>query len=88
MTPDLDRFMPCHEVVALLWEYLDEELDEVMRARIREHLDHCQGCTDHFTYEGAFLRTMARVIEEPIEAGALRLRVLAALRDEGHERKP
>ena len=88
MTTNLDTRMPCHEVVALLWEYLDGELDDNMRARIREHLDHCHGCTDHFTYEGAFLRTVTRVIEEPLETGALRERILAALREEGHERKP
>ena len=88
MTTNPDPLMPCHEVVALLWEYLDEEVDEAMRARIREHLDHCQGCTDHFTYEGAFLRTVTRVIDEPIETGALRQRILSALHDEGHERKP
>ena len=88
MTPNLDTLMPCHEVVALLWEYLDGELDAEMRARIREHLDHCHGCTDHFTYEGAFLRTVTRVIDEPMETGELRLRILAALRGEGHQRKP
>lgn len=88
MTTDLDAIMPCHEVVALLWEYLDEELNDAMRARIREHLDHCRGCTDHFTYEGAFLRTVTRVIDEPLETGVLGQRILAALRDEGHERKP
>jgi mycothiol system anti-sigma-R factor len=85
MTTDRDPLVPCHEVVALLWEYLDEELDEQMRTRIREHLDHCEGCTDHFTYEGAFLRTVSRVIEEPLETGALRQRLVAALRDEGYE---
>lgn len=88
MTTNMDPLMPCHEVVALLWEYLDEELDDVMRARIREHLDHCHGCTDHFTYEGAFLRTVSRVIEEPAETGVLRQRILSALRAEGHEPRP
>jgi len=88
MTTNLETLMPCHEVVALLWEYLDDELDEQMRARIREHLDHCHHCTDHFTFEGAFLRTVTRVIDEPVETGALRERILEALRTEGHERNP
>lgn len=88
MTTDLDTFMPCHEVVALLWEYLDGELDDAMRTRIREHLDHCHHCTDHFSFEGAFLRTVARVIEEPCETEPLRQRILAALREEGHDRTP
>jgi mycothiol system anti-sigma-R factor len=86
MTTNLDTLMPCHEVVALLWEYLDGELDDAMRARIREHRDHCHHCTDHFTFEGAFLRTVTRVIDEPCETGALRQRILTALREEGHER--
>jgi len=88
MTANLDPLMPCHEVVALLWEYLDEELDDTMRARIREHLDHCHHCTDHFTFEGAFLRTVARVIDEPCETEPLRQRILATLRQEGHDRTP
>ena len=86
MTTNLDTLMPCHEVVALLWEYLDGALDDAMRTRIREHLDHCDHCTDHFTFEGAFLRTVTRVIDEPCETGALRQRILTALREEGHER--
>ena len=88
MTTNLETLMPCHEVVALLWEYLDGELDEAMRTRIREHLDHCHHCTDHFSFEGAFLRTVTRVIDEPCETGALRQRILAALRAEGHDRAP
>lgn len=86
MTTNFD--MPCHEVVALLWEYLDQELDETMRGRIREHLDQCRGCTDHFTYEGTFLRTVSRIIDEPGENEELKQRILAALRAEGHERTP
>jgi mycothiol system anti-sigma-R factor len=86
MTTNLDPLMPCHEVVAFLWEYLDGEMDDAMRARIREHLDQCQHCTDHFTFEGAFLRTVTRVIAEPLETGALRQRIVAALREQGHDR--
>jgi mycothiol system anti-sigma-R factor len=84
----LGPLTPCHEVVALLWEYLDDELDAAGRQRIREHLDECKHCEDHFTFEGAFLRSVAKVLDEPIDVSGLRSRIVETLRTEGHDRTP
>jgi hypothetical protein len=41
-----------------------------------------------FSFEGAFLRTVARVIDEPCETEPPRQRILATLRQEGYDRTP
>jgi mycothiol system anti-sigma-R factor len=88
VTSLLETLMPCQEVVALLWEYLDGELNDSTRERMREHLNQCDHCRDHFTFEGAFLRHVARALDEPLDTAGLRKRILAALRDEGHAQTP
>ena len=34
----------CHEAVGRLWEYPDNAVDEVDRARVEEHLARCRRC--------------------------------------------
>ncbi|MDX1658612.1 MAG: zf-HC2 domain-containing protein [Nitriliruptorales bacterium] len=34
----------CSEAVEQLWEYLEQELDEVRRGQIEEHLAFCRRC--------------------------------------------
>ena len=34
----------CHEAVSQLWEYLDDSVDEVDRAKVDEHLARCRRC--------------------------------------------
>lgn len=79
--------MTCHEAVRVLWDYLDRELDDALRARVREHLAECHHCRSQYTFEGNFLRTVGSVIEEPIETSALRARILDALRARGYRRR-
>ena len=76
--------MSCDEAVQVLWAYLDRELDEVLRERVREHLAECAHCRQHYTFEGRFLETVSRVIDEPVDTAALRARIIAALHDRGY----
>ena len=73
--------MSCDEAVQLLWDYLDEELDEARRERVRVHLEECGHCRSQYTFEGAFLRAVDGLIDQPLETSALRARILKALRD-------
>ena len=84
MKAAIDTVMPCHEVVRLLWEYLDGELDELTHDRIREHLDACEHCRDHFTFESAFVESVGRALDSPNDTDDLRARILEALREAGH----
>jgi anti-sigma factor (TIGR02949 family) len=77
--------MSCAEAVRLLWDYLDHELDEAHRGRVRAHLAECDHCRTHYTFEGAFLRTVDRLIEEPIDTAALRRRIVKALAEKGYD---
>jgi anti-sigma factor (TIGR02949 family) len=46
----------CADVVAQLYEYIDEELDAETIEKIRQHLDLCQRCYPRYDFEKAFLR--------------------------------
>jgi anti-sigma factor (TIGR02949 family) len=75
--------MSCTEAVQLLWEYLDGELDEARRERVRVHLTECSHCRDQYTFEGAFLHAVDRMIDEPLDISALRVRIVKALEEKG-----
>lgn len=83
MTTPLLHDMSCEEVVRAVWAYLDGETDPDATARIRAHLATCDHCRDLYTFEGAFLRTLSRVLDEPLDTSALRSRIIHALREQG-----
>ena len=73
--------IPCEHVIQRVWDYLDGEIDAEQKERIRQHLELCDHCRDQYTFEGAFLRSMSRLLDdgggERVES--LRVRVEAAL---------
>lgn len=69
----------CEEVVRAVWEFLDDEIDLDRKERIREHLAICAHCFDQYNFEGAFLRTVARVIDEDGDLASLRARIEQAM---------
>ena len=78
-TPSLHD-MSCEEVAKAVWTYLDGEIDTERAARIRAHLDTCDHCRDLYTFEGAFLRTVSRLLDEPADdTASLRSRIVHAL---------
>ena len=77
-------FMSCEHVVRLLWDYLDDELDTRLRYHVRQHLDVCRHCREHFTFEGAFLRAVASHLDDPTDVTTLRARIAGALGAEGY----
>ena len=83
MRNELNSQISCEDVVRSLWEYLDAELDDVLRERIRLHLAECEHCHEQFTFESAFLHAVERLIEEPVETASLRERIVTHLRAEG-----
>lgn len=77
--------LSCEEVARAVWAYLDEEIDAERAAQIRAHLDTCDHCRDLYTFEGAFLRTVAQLLEESEDVSALRSRIIAALQRQGFQ---
>jgi predicted anti-sigma-YlaC factor YlaD len=54
-------------------------------SHIRAHLDTCDHCRDMYTFEGVFLRTVSRELDESDDVSALRSRIVDALRRQGYE---
>ena len=84
MAPTL-REMSCEEVVREVWAHLDGELTPDVAERIQAHLELCDHCRDLYTFEGAFIRAVSRLLNEPADYSALRSRVVEALRERGFE---
>ena len=73
----------CEEVVRAVWAYFDGEIDSEDEIRIRAHLATCDHCRDLYTFEGAFLRTLSRLLDEPADTSSLRSRIVRALQEQG-----
>jgi MFS family permease len=51
----------CRELVGLLSDYLDDVLDPGWRARVDEHLRHCDGCTNYLDQIRATVDLLAQL---------------------------
>ena len=71
----------CEEVVRAVWDYLDGEIDIGARERIREHLEICDHCLGQYNFEGAFLRTVSRVLDDGGDVASLRARIERAMNE-------
>ena len=52
--------MGCEEVLARLWEYLDQELEPTEANDVRLHLTGCPQCRPVYRCDLAFLELLAR----------------------------
>ncbi len=52
--------MTCKEAIEQLNEFLDNELDDAIYSKIREHIDMCHKCCERFEFE----RSIKRVVKE------------------------
>ena len=56
--------IPCEEVIRRVWDYLDGEIDGARRKRIRQHLELCDHCRDHYTFEDRLLRSLGELLAD------------------------
>jgi anti-sigma factor (TIGR02949 family) len=77
--------LSCAEVSLAVWQYLDGEVTPERASHIRAHLEICDHCRDMYTFEGAFLRTVSRELNQSDDLSALRSRIVDALRREGYD---
>ncbi|MGH3476036.1 MAG: anti-sigma factor family protein [Nocardioidaceae bacterium] len=49
----------CHEAVGQLWEYLDNTVDEIDRAKVEEHLARCRRCCAEMEFAQELRRALA-----------------------------
>ncbi|MGH7703839.1 MAG: zf-HC2 domain-containing protein [Gemmatimonadales bacterium] len=79
MTPPA---MDCAQALALLQDYLKQEITPEVALRIREHLADCHVCFEHSRFEENFLRMLHLRLGRQECPDALRQRVQSALRRE------
>jgi len=75
--------LSCEEVIRSVWDFLDDEIDAGRRERIRAHLELCDHCRDQYTFEGSFLRSVGRLLDDDSHLLALRHRIETTLLKHG-----
>jgi mycothiol system anti-sigma-R factor len=71
--------VPCTEVLARVYNYLDGELDGVGCAEIRQHLDECGPCLREFGLEEVVKKLVHKHCGRDLVPGDLRARVLVRI---------
>ena len=62
---EMDR-STCEETVRRLNDFLDRELQESEMAIVREHINACEVCADHFEFNGSVLNAIkAKLVKSP-----------------------
>jgi anti-sigma factor (TIGR02949 family) len=72
----------CREAEDRLQDYLKRELTPELAVEVRVHLERCRSCFHHARFEGQFLRMLEERARRETCPGALRERILQALRAE------
>ena len=75
--------LDCHAAMRQLWDYLDGELSPERMEAVRAHLAVCARCYPHYDFERAFLDAVAATRRAHGAPGALRERVMSALKTAG-----
>ncbi|MEX0692042.1 MAG: zf-HC2 domain-containing protein [Gemmatimonadales bacterium] len=73
------RMIPCQDVLARLWDYLDGELTPREANDVRRHLELCSKCYPHFDFQRAHAQFMRGLRERQAAPDALRRAVFAVL---------
>ena len=71
--------VPCSEVLARVYSYLDGEIEDKSFAQIREHLDECGPCLREYGLEEAVKRLVHKCCGHEAVPGELRAKVLTRI---------
>jgi mycothiol system anti-sigma-R factor len=71
--------VPCSEVLARVYSYLDDEIDDSGCAKIRQHLDECGPCLREYGLEEAVKRLVHKHCGADPVPSELRTKVLSRL---------
>ncbi|WP_152625880.1 mycothiol system anti-sigma-R factor [Acidithrix ferrooxidans] len=64
----------CQEVISRLYTFLDGELTEERRIKIRHHLDECSPCLEAFEFESELRQMVANRLRDRVP-DSLRIRI-------------
>jgi len=73
--------VPCAEVIEQVYLYLDGEIDEVGRRKVREHLDECSPCLRQFGLEQDVKALVARCCGGDVAPDGLKQRLVVRLQE-------
>ena len=71
----------CQEVLARLYTFLDGELTEERRNKIRHHLDECSPCPEAYEFEAELRQMVANRLRDRVP-DVLRLKISALIKME------
>jgi mycothiol system anti-sigma-R factor len=71
--------VPCTEVLAMVYSYIDGELEDTGCADIREHLDECGPCLREYGLEELVKRLVHNCCGREAVPGELRTKVLSRI---------
>ena len=71
--------VPCTEVLALVYSYLDGEMEDASCTEIRVHLDECGPCLREYGLEEAVKRLVHKCCGHEAVPGELRAKVLTRI---------
>ena len=71
--------VPCTEVLALVYSYLDGEMEDTGYVDIRQHLDECGPCLREYGLEEAVKRLVHKCCGHEDVPGELRAKVLTRI---------
>jgi mycothiol system anti-sigma-R factor len=72
--------VPCSEVLARVYSYLDGEIEDQGLAQIRDHLDECGPCLREYGLEEAVKRLVHKCCGAEAAPSGLRTKVLVRIR--------
>ena len=72
--------VPCSEVLARVYSYLDGEIEDQGLAQIRDHLDECGPCLREYGLEEAVKRLVHKCCGAEAAPSGLRAKVLVRIR--------
>ena len=76
MRPDMAS---CEEALAVIYEFLDGELDAMSRGRVQAHFDVCGQCYPKLRFEESFRAAVQKASSGEAPPPDLRARLLKAL---------
>ncbi len=79
----MTQMLDCQTAMRQLWDYLDGELSAERMEAVRAHVAVCARCYPHYDFERAFLDALAATRHAHAAPGALRERVMSALKTAG-----
>ncbi len=71
----------CEDVLAEVWLFLDNECDEARREALRQHLDDCGSCLEHYGIEEHLKELLHRKCGGEHAPKELRDRLRSSIRD-------